>query len=395
MPLADVASSLRTLLSRPTAGAPLADLARGARRVGVVVPDRTRSAGLDELLPTVVAAVGEASPGAGVTVIVGGGTHAGDDPGAWTRRLPDGVSLVVHDARDDASLRSLGTTGRGTPVALAAAAVDADLLVVLGGIGFHYFAGYSGGRKGIFPGLGGYEAIRRNHALVLVGDPGRGLHPACRPGNLLGNPVHLDALEAARLVGPEVFLINVALDARGRVEDLVTGDLAVAHAAGAARYGARHTATLDAPVDLVLADGGGHPGDLDLVQTHKSLRHAAPAVRDGGALVLLARCEEGVGSATMARWFDHPTADEIEDALRADYTLNSHTALSVRRITERVRLHLVSELDPALVRRMGAVPHADPETAVRAARDEVGASASGLVLRSPATVRIESPSSPA
>jgi len=388
------ARALGSLLTSPTAGPPLDALARGAGKIGIVVPDRTRAAGLAELLPGVVDALQAASPRAAITVLVGGGTHAGDDPAAWSRRLPPAVSLHVHDARDEAGLVTRGATSRGTPVTLSRAAAGTDLLVVLGAIGFHYFAGYSGGRKGIFPGLGGYEAIRRNHAHVLVPDPGRGLHPACRSGNLVGNPVHLDALEAARMVGPEVFLVNVALGPDGGIEDLVTGDLAVAHAAGAARYGERHTVELDAPVDLVIADAGGHPTDLDLVQAHKSLRHAATAVRDGGALVLAARCEEGVGSSTMARWFDHLDADGLEDALRADYTLNSHTALSFRRITERVAVHLVTELDPDLVRRTGAVPHRDLGPAIDAAGAAIGGSGRALLLRRPAGVRISIPAAP-
>lgn len=387
----DVAATLEERLTTPTAGAPFPSLARGARRVGIVVPDRTRAAGLDELLPGVVDALSRAAPSAAVTVMVGGGTHAGDDPAAWSRRLPGAVALHVHDARDDTALVTRGQTTRGTPATLARAATEVDLLVVLGAIGFHYFAGYSGGRKGIFPGLGGYEAIRRNHSHVLVPDPGRGLHPACRSGNLVGNPVHLDALEVARMVGPEVFLINVALGPTDGVEDLVTGDLAVAHAAGASRYGERHSVALDAPVDLVVADGGGHPNDLDLVQTHKSLRHAAAAVRDGGALVLAARCEEGVGSATMARWFDYPDADALEDALRADYTLNSHTALSVRRITGRVAVHLVTDLDPDLVRRTGAIPHRGLAEAIAAASADVGGTGRALLLRRPTSVRLAVP----
>lgn len=378
---------VRSALDRATVGPPLGALLDEASHVGLVVPDRTRPAGMDVVLPALFEWLAEGDGARRVSLLVGGGAHAPDEGARWVARVPEPwrprVSLHVHDARDDRALVSVGTTTRGTPVFLHRALEDVDAVVVTGAIGYHYFAGFSGGRKGIFPGLAGVASIQANHRHVLS-ETHDELHDACRPGNLLGNPVHEDATEAVRLLKRPIFLVNVLAREDGAPEDVVTGDLVEAHRIGCERYLARHAVSLDAPADVVLADAGGAPRDVDLVQAHKALLHAASIVRDGGTLIFLAECAGGVGSRTMVPWFDHETSAAMARAMRDAYTLNAHTALSFRRITERVHVRFVTELPDALCRKAGAEPAPNAEVALAeaAARERGGR---GLVVRSPTT----------
>jgi nickel-dependent lactate racemase len=387
--------ALDRLLDEPLTGPSFGEFLRGVRRLAVVVPDRTRPAALDVLLPVVFERVRSHTPAIAIDLLIGGGTHAPEDPSRVLGLLPPalrrGANAHSHDAHDP-GMRSRGTTAAGTPIVVSERVFAGDACIVLGGIGYHYFAGFSGGRKGLFPGLGGYEAIRRNHELILHPQPGEGLHPGCRPGNLAGNPIHLDVLDVVRAIDVPVFALHAAISPGGGPEEILSGDLFVAHAEACRRYGDRHRQALPARGDLVLADAGGHPRDIDLIQVHKALVHLAPAVRDGGVVVLAARCSEGVGSKTFLPWFLHGSSREMERALRAAYTLNAHTALSFRKLTERFRLHLVSELDERIVSSLGAFPFRSLESALTAGVDRLRAGGSGVathVLRSPLATRYE------
>jgi nickel-dependent lactate racemase len=274
-------------------------------------------------------------------------------------------------------------------VALDRRVVEGEpVVIVVGAIGFHYFAGFTGGRKGIFPGLGAYESVRENHRLVLD-ENGPGLHPACRPGSLEGNPVHEDMLDAIRFVPGRIFLVNAICNDDGEVTDVYTGDVIEAHAAGCEAYARAHTRRCDEPVDVLVVDAGGHPRDIDLVQVHKSLVHAMPAVRRGGTIVLRAACAEGIGSPTLASWFDEGDSRAIEKALRASYQLNSHTALSLRQCAERHDLAMVTSLPAALVERMGARVASSVDEALGAAAR--GGARRGLVITAPTSVRLRTP----
>ncbi len=383
------AERLQDRLLGPETGPGLDTRLRGIRRIGIVVPDRTRSAALDRLLPALFdfLARHEDRLRHRVALLAGGGAHLPDDPENLRGFVPPSwrsrVDLFAHDARAKKTLRRVGKTSAGTPVDLNRVLLEQDLVIAVGAIGFHYFAGFSGGRKAIFPGLASLEGTRANHRLVLHPDPGAGLHPACRPGNLDGNPVHLDMLQAAKMLDPEPFLVNALLDADDGLEEVVTGELETAHARGCAHYLRRHRARLPDQADLVVADAGGHPRDIDLVQAHKSLLHLSPLVRDGGVVILAARCAEGVGSPTLLRWFAHPDGRSMEAALRADYMLNAHTALSLRLRTERFRLLLVTEIPAALLSGTGIEPCPTFAEALRRARDMLAGELRGACIHSP------------
>ncbi len=375
----------------PEGAEPLDRFLAGASRVGVVVPDRTRPAGLERVLPALAHALDRVVPDAQVTIFVGGGTHRPGDASVVTDHLPAAfaarASIRLHDARDPASLVPMGRTSRGTDVTLHRELPEQDRIVAVGGVSYHYFAGFSGGRKAIFPGLGGYESIRQNHRLILSESSGESLAAACAPGRLAGNPIHLDALEAAALLPVPVFGVHVLTDATGGIEDVRCGDLVESHARACDDYARVHATHLAACATVVVADAGGHPRDIDLVQTHKALVHLAPVLEDGARLILVAACPEGIGSETFLRWFDGRSVSEIAEAMRAEYTLNAHTALSWRRQAERLDVRLVTELPADVCRRIGVRREVTLADALGSIADGLPPGAVGYVLRSPLSTR--------
>jgi nickel-dependent lactate racemase len=291
-------------------------------------------------------------------ILIAGGLHRAPTPAELTELLgsdiPRQFRNAVHDA-DEPGLRQLATTQRGTPVLLPERLFTARTLVVVGGITPHYFAGWTGGAKGLVPGAAGRATILANHRLSVDPRMPEGLAAGCREGQLADNPVALDLREAAAHV-LHPFLVNVVFGREGEPRAVVTGELEAAHGAGVeiARR-AMELALEPAPLVLVAASVTGR--ERDLVQAHKVLRQGAALTADGGTLVALAACPDGIGSETLLDWFEVPAA-ELGRAVAERYTLHGHTALAIRGMTRRIRVVLVSQLPPAIVQKLGMIPAA-------------------------------------
>ena len=372
---ADVSDLSRRALESPVGSDALGLLARRAKSVVVLIPDATRAPVARRVLPEVMRSLGEAGlADAAVTVFVAAGVHApvceevarslaGDAIGPATR-------VVQNDSRAAGDFVCVGKTGRGTPINLNKLVAEADLKVAISAVGFHYFAGMGGGRKMIVPGACNYETVRANHRLSISEDGD--IHPACRSGVLDGNPVHEDMLEGLRLV-EGVFMVNVVVDGWGEIRDVVAGDAALSHLEAARRAKSALEVPSGPRCDLAVASAGGYPFDQDLIQTHKSIDHAAECVRDGGAIVAVAECSRGVGSQTFLSWFGLGGRVALARKLVADYQLNGQTALSLLKKLERVKIFLVSSLARGIVQRTGMAPARDLAEALDAAARIVGA----------------------
>jgi lactate racemase len=294
--LADPAAAVATALDRPVSSAPLPDLAAGARSACIVVCDVTRPVPNGLLLrPIVERLLAGGAPLAGITVLIATGLHRpnlgeelraliGDD---W---VLDRVRVLNHDGRDPDQLVDLGRTPtRSTPVVLNRAFVDADVRVVTGLVEPHFMAGYSGGRKVVAPGVAGERTIRALHADRFMGDP---LASSC---NLERNPLHEEQLAIAAMVGP-VFGVNTVIDERRALAYVNAGEVVASHAAAVAFARGCSELACAATYDLIVTGAAGHPLDATYYQTIKAMVTPLEVLADGGDMVVLSACSEGLGS---------------------------------------------------------------------------------------------------
>jgi nickel-dependent lactate racemase len=262
----------------------------------------------------------------------------------------------------------VGRTSRGTAVQVFHPIIEASWRVLIGNIEYHYFAGYTGGAKALLPGVCSLETITANHSWMVDED-------ACA-ARIERNPVREDIEEALAFVGPS-FLLNVVLDHQHRIREAVAGDVRMAHRRGCQTVDRLYRAVLSERADIVLASAGGWPKDINLYQAHKALENAARAVRDGGIVILVAACNEGIGHPRFAEWLtsgDSP--QELLDRIRERFVLGGHKAAAIAKTLRRgVRVFLVSSLDADLVHGMGFMPFQSAQAALDAARDAKGHSA--------------------
>lgn len=274
----NIEALLADALASPIGAPPLEALARGARRVTIIISDATRREPRAAFLAALAPRLGSAR----LTIAIATGTH-GPSP-LEPLGIPPDLDVINHDGHSDRDLVHLGTTTRGTPVLVHRSVVDTDLVVATGCIRPHYFAGFGAGSKAIFPGLGLATAIRKNHELKTA--------PGSRAGILDGNPCRDDLAEAARLLPTPVFLCNGISAPDGEIHAAVAGDLDAAFRAGVDL--ARRWFTVAAPpADLVIASDA-LPITASLYQAAKIAAAVAPIVKPTGTLALVAECADGI-----------------------------------------------------------------------------------------------------
>ena len=315
-----LAAALAEALRHPIGARPLREVTTARTRAVIIVSDASRHEPRMELYAAARRELA-ALPDDQITLAVANGTHA---PGPLERLgLPASVlarhRVVNHDARDEGSMVEVGRTSRGTRLRVNRCVVEADVVVSTGRVKPHYFAGYGGGAKGIFPGLGHNDDIRQNHALKA--------DPASSLGRADGNPCREDIEEAVRRIGRDTFLINVA-EAGGRYLGAVAGDLVLAHRE-AVRMLRPWVEVAAAPADAVIVSAP-LPVSGSLYQASKLVPPAGLLLREGGVVIMAAECPEGTGPLK---------------------TVNEGIfALGVRRfLPQRYTLLLVSSMDEATV----------------------------------------------
>jgi nickel-dependent lactate racemase len=368
-------AEIQAALDAPIGSPTLEEIIRTGERVVIVVPDATRAAGVERIAPLLVARLGaHGLSDTQISVLIGGGIHRAptqDEVRAILGpQLPQRIAVHPHDAGDASTHVQLGTTSRGTPVALNRRLVEADHVVVVGGISFHYIAGFSGGRKGVLPGCAAERSIQANHLLSFdreTLEKRAGIVSGCLDGNV----VHEDMLEAVGMLDPS-FLVNTVLNGDNQIAAVYAGHWREAHRRGCDDYKASHVVAVNERRPLVIVSAGGSPRDINLIQSHKAMEHAAGLLEEGGTLIALAKCAGGLGRDDFSRWFVAGGSDATARMLVEDYKINGQTAWGLRRKAERFRLLLVSALEANVVRHMGLEPHPTLDSALAAVASQSG-----------------------
>ena len=314
--LPDPAAAVREALREPIGSPPLTGLVEAGQRVAIVTSDLTRPVPnqllLEALLETLHA---RGVRDEDVLILNGTGMHRGNTPEELAEMYGAEIAaryrVVNHDARDAGSVRAVATDPRGVPVTIRHDYLDADVRIVTGFIEPHLFAGYSGGGKGVMPGIAGRETIMSNHSASMVG------HPRATFGVTEGNPI-FEEMRRFALVSEPTFLLNVTMDAAQRVGGVFAGELALAHDAGIVSCRRQALVEIDEPFDVVVTTNGGYPADLNLYQSVKGIAVAARAVRERGHVILAAECIEGVGHGGFGELLaGHGSHLELLEALGA------------------------------------------------------------------------------
>jgi nickel-dependent lactate racemase len=285
--------------------------------------------------------------------------------------LPDDVRVVAHDCRAEDDLTFIGTSRLGNEIWVNREAYEADVKILTGRITHHYFAGYTAGCKSVLPGVSGFETIKRNHRLVMSGTGGDARHPAARSGNVDGNPVHDEMLEAASMFAP-TFVVNTVLNTSHELTHVFCGDSVRAHEAGCRVVGDDFTVRIGQPARAAIASCGGAPYDCSFTQALKAIFHAAPTLADGGALLVLAACPEGVAPGFL-RWERDLSLPELARTVLSRYDLSGHNTYLLRQTLARIRVVFVSDLPADQVATLGLTPAATLEAgwdALRHAMDD-------------------------
>ncbi len=343
----------------PIASPPIEELVGSDDSVLIVVSDATRATGSAQVVNLLVRRLVQAgvSP-ARMAVIFATGIHRPvtekEKVELLTPFIVQRLRVLEHDPSDQTKLSSFGITESGVPVELNSALKEFSRVFLTGGITFHYFAGFTGGRKSICPGLASAKTIEATHMLALDFETG-GRKAGVRAGALDGNAVHEECERVAALVAP-AFSINTIVDEQKRPTRIFCGDWQVAHRAACDYYLDRYSVQLTAKRDIVIVSSGGFPHDINLIQAHKALDMAALACNDGGTIILLAECSDGLGRSDFLKWFEEHDARTLAARLVNGYEVNGQTAWALLTKAERFRVCLVSELPPDDVRRMRMVP---------------------------------------
>jgi len=319
----------------------LSEIAKPESKVAIVVDDCTRRAPSEMMLLPVLAELDLAGvKDENITVIFGCGTHRAVKPveakallGAEAIKR---VKVISHDCRAQ-DLVTIGTTKtHGNKVLVNRVFAEADVKVLLGDVGFHYYAGYGGGRKSVLPAVCGEETIKQNHAMLL--------HANAKTGNLIDNPVHQDMMEAAGLAKVD-FVVNVVENNNGEIVKAFAGDLETAFMEAVKLVDEIYRLTLDRRADILVVSAGGYPADMNLYQAYKALDNSLDAVKRGGVIILVAECAEGYGNQVFYDWMTRlGDLKNVEREIKRNFVLGGHKAYYLLKALQNHQIILVSSL---------------------------------------------------
>lgn len=345
-------------IEHPIDSARLKELVHPGETVCMVIPDVTRAwQRTDKYLSKLVEELNAGGvEDKDIIFLSATGTHRSQTKEEHEELLGKELSkrfkVIDHDCLDKDNLVYLGETNYGTPVSINKIALDCDHIVITGGIIYHFLVGWSGGKKTILPGIASYETIMANHGLSLNKEFGSGTYPTIHSGNIKGNPVHIDMLEATSFVKPD-FMFNVVVDKNATIVGAVSGNYISAHAIGRQMVDDKDGVFISQKSDITIASAGGFPKDINLYQSIKTMINARTATKDNGTVIILSDCSEGLGGdeEMQSMLLNYDTSEERERDLRDKYSISKYVGFYFCESGDKFNVILVSSLNPDLLKR--------------------------------------------
>lgn len=286
----DPQKALQSALKAPIGCPPLAEFVGAQDAVGIVLNDLTRATPSERLLKALLSELSHV-PRRNIRLFVALGTHRPNTPAELQRMLGTyagaGFEIIQNDAFDPNTHASLGFTSSGNEIWINRELAQCSVKLLTGFIEPHFFAGFSGAGKAIMPGMAGLKTVLRNHSARNIADP------RATWGVTRGNPIWEEVREAALRAG-RIFLLNIALNRKQEISGVFAGDLDKAYERGASFVRKTAMAVVEKPFDIVIATNSGYPLDLNLYQTVKGMSAAAQIVKQGGAILMVSECRDGI-----------------------------------------------------------------------------------------------------
>ena len=375
------ADLVREALAHPIGTPRLRELARGRQKVVLVTSDHTRAVPSKLTLPILLEEIRAGNPDADITILIATGLHRPTTEEEQRRMFGDAIvdqeKIVVNKAFEDEDFERVCELPSGAELWVNKLALHCDLLVTEGFIEPHFFAGFSGGRKSILPGICNAVTVNENHSYKAIASP------YAATGVLEHNPIHEDMVFAARAVNVQ-FIMNVALNAEKKVIAAFAGDLEQAHLQGVEFV--RGLAQCPSVTgDIVVTSNGGYPLDQNLYQSPKAVATAEACCRDGGVIIMCASCCDGMGGTHFEKLIVRGTVDEIDDYLSKippkETIPEMWCAQIFSRILKKHRIILVTNyLDHEMVRKANMIPASSPDEALEMAYGMMGRDAEVVVI---------------
>lgn len=368
-PLAGEVELVEEALKAPVGSLPLCELAKGKKKVVVIASDHTRPVPSKVIMPALLREIRRGNPEADITILIATGCHretTGEElVGKFGEDIVNNEKIYIHDCEDTDMLVNIGTLPSGGECEINKLAYEADLLVAEGFIEPHFFAGFSGGRKSVLPGVAGKTTVLANHCSEFINDP------HSRTGNLDGNPIHNDMLWAAK-AAKLAFIVNVVLNGEKKVIFATAGDTEAAHRCGT-DFLSSLCGVMGVPSDVVITTNGGYPLDQNVYQSVKGMTAAEATVKEDGVIIMLSESADGTGGDH----FYHQLADErdLEKTMatflsrgRNETAPDQWTTQIFVRILRYARVIYVSAVPDKMVEEMHMIPAHSIEEALEKAR---------------------------
>lgn len=374
----DLSQNVRGAVMNPIGSRGLREIVKKGERVAIVINDITRPVPNDQILPIILEELFKSGiQERDIVVVIANGVHRANTPDEIRAMvgssLFDCLKVYNHDAFDSKAMTTMGKTRDGIPISLNSFVAQADKRILIGAITPHHGAGYSGGRKSIFPGVSSYETLKMLHGIEPV-----------RPqvGELGGNLLHKNALEAARVVGAD-FIVNTIPNMNGEAYEVVAGDMEKAWEQGVVLCDRICRVKVPQKADIVITCPGGFPRDFDLRQSQKAVSIAEMLVNQDGIIILVAKCSDGIGKKDLYDLLKNSGSPQkmIEKFRDMGFTASSRKAYMFARAMLKAEIILVTDgIDPNEIVDMMLTPAPSLEHALNLSFKKLGPNARVLAI---------------
>ena len=381
-------------MGHPIGSPKLSELSKGKQRVVIICSDHTRPVPSKHIIPFMLKEIREGNPQAEITLLIATGFHRATTRdelvGKFGEEIVDHEKIVVHDSQNMDDMANLGVLPSGAPLLVNKIAAEADLLVSEGFIETHFFAGFSGGRKSVLPGVSSAVTVLGNHCSAFIDSP------YSRTGILENNPIHRDMVAASRMANQQ-YIVNVIIDADKKVVHAVAGDANEAHAAGCRFLQQYCQVSPKKPADIAISTNGGYPLDQNMYQSVKGMTAAEAASKDGGIIIMVSNCGDGHGGEGFYQALKNCESPKalMEEILKIPRGQTKPDQWEYQ-IQSRILIHhkviyVMCEEYRALAEEMGFETAADVNEALGRALKEKGQDAHIAVIPDGVSVMVKSP----